>query len=413
MPTEPWTDSRTPALALVARGDQIENVSPTEFLVRSQSHPDDKYTVSVVRNRWDCTCAFHRETRQSCIHILAVKFRAGFQQREVPEVGPSCDRCKSADVILSGRRPNKSGAVRRFKCKGCGAYFSGKEGFHKRRSDPDVIAKALDLYFRGTSFRQVAEHFRQAYGLKVSPMTVYRWVTHYSKLAVEWMNAQKAKVGELWGVDETVVNINGVNTYLWNLMDTETRFLLATHVSHSRSMVDTRVPFHLAKKRTDVRPSEIRSDGMENYPRAIRKEFGRPQRKGDTIFGGRDPVGYWTPHNPVTGITSKYHNNRIERLHGSEKDRIRVMRAFDNPVGCATLAEGWRAHYDMVRTHLTLGTTPGIAAGLPDLGTFRWRALIDLGVQRREKRVYRWETLDGPAASRIVTPLPKEARPDD
>lgn len=34
----PWTDMRTPALAIVARGDQIEPVTPSQYKVHSQSH---------------------------------------------------------------------------------------------------------------------------------------------------------------------------------------------------------------------------------------------------------------------------------------------------------------------------------------------------------------------------------------
>lgn len=59
-----------------------------------------------------------------------------------------------------------------------GAYFPGKEVFHNRRSDPGVIAKALDLYFRGTSLRRIADHFAQTYGLRAPYTTIYRWIVH-------------------------------------------------------------------------------------------------------------------------------------------------------------------------------------------------------------------------------------------
>jgi hypothetical protein len=48
----PWTDMRTPALAIVERGDQIEPVTPIQHKVYSQSHPEKLYTVEVVRDRW-------------------------------------------------------------------------------------------------------------------------------------------------------------------------------------------------------------------------------------------------------------------------------------------------------------------------------------------------------------------------
>jgi|HubBroStandDraft_1064217.scaffolds.fasta_scaffold00502_5 transposase-like protein len=40
-------------------------------------------------------------------------------------------------------------------------------------------------------------------------MTVFRWVTHYSKLAAGWMDAQGARTSERWHIDDTVVNVNG------------------------------------------------------------------------------------------------------------------------------------------------------------------------------------------------------------
>jgi transposase-like protein len=392
---EPWTDQRTPALAIVARGDQIEEASRTEFRVRSQSRPGEVYTVRVQGRLWSCNCAFCVEGKgRACIHILAAKFRLGLQEKVAePSVGPVCEKCRSSDVLSAGPRRNKSGVVRRYRCRTCGAFFSGKEGFHKRRSDPDVIAKALDLYFRGTSLRQVAEHFAQAYGLPVSDTTVYRWVTHYSALAAEWMESQNAKVGETWHVDERVVNVNGEHHYLWNVMDSETRFLLASRISKGRGIPEARAAFRDAKAATDVEPTEIRSDGFGAYPPAISKEFGhRLSGKAARHAGG---ASYFTPHRVVPSIRAPESNNRLERLNGTSKDRTKTMRAYDNIGGAAALSVGWQVHYNFVRNHLALGTTPALAAGLPDLGTFRWRGLLDLATSRIEATEETCRKLDG------------------
>ena len=85
-------------------------------------------------------------------------------------------------------------------------------------------------------------------------MTVYRWIAHYSALAAEWMDAQRARVGERWHVDETIVNVDGEQRYLWNVMDAQTRFLLATHISRTRSLGHTRRPLRKAKAVTPDRP---------------------------------------------------------------------------------------------------------------------------------------------------------------
>ncbi len=385
--TAAWTDARTPALAIVARGDQIETVSPTEFTVQSQSRPETRYRVTSVRGRWNCECAFRAETGAACIHILSVRFRAGLQESKVPmpDSCPPCEKCRSSAVVRTGVRRNKSGAVRRYLCRTCGTSFCGREGYLKRRSDPELIAKALDLYFRGVSLRQVAAHFAQSYGLSVSPMTVYRWIVHYSKLASEWMSGQRAKVGETWHVDERFVNVDGETRYLWNVMDSETRFLLASRISKGRGIPEARAAFKEAKEATDVRPTEIRSDGYPGYPEAIRHEFGRWRQAGDAPKDPKSPDfsrSTWSPHRVVPSIRSPESNNILERLNGTSKDRTKTMRAYDNLSGASALSEGWKVHYNLVRDHLALGTTPGVAAGLAPIPGFRWREIIDQAVRR-------------------------------
>ncbi len=255
--------------------------------------------------------------------------------------------------------------IARYVCRACGYRFTGHDGFQRRRSDPEKIALALDLYFRGMSVRKVSEHFVQVHGLKIDHTTVYRWVVSYSKLASEWMDRQGARTGERWHVDETVVSVNGDPKYVWNVMDGETRFLMATHVSAGRGMDDTRAPLRKAKAVTPDRPMEVFTDGMNAYPRAVRKELSF--RVGDRVI---------SPHHRVPSIRAPESNNRIERLHGSEKERIKVMRGFDTDKGTAALMEGFRTHYNLIRTHQALGTTPAVAAGFPELPGFKWHELL-------------------------------------
>jgi transposase-like protein len=372
--TAMWQDARTPALAIVARGDQIEALSPVEFRVCSQSQPGKVYTVSAFRERWSCTCDFYQTVKASCIHILAVRLRQGFKESVAPvraEV-EFCQMCQSGDVILYGKRQNKSGAIRRYLCKSCGHQFTGRDGFQRRRADPEKIALALDLYFRGMSVRKVAEHFRQVHGLKISHFTVYKWVVHFGKLAAEWMDRQGAQTGDKWHVDETVVSVDGDRHYVWNVLDAETRFLLATHVSRDRGMADTRAPLRKAKGVAFDKPTMVYTDGMMAYPAAVAKEFG----------AGRGHLG--SPHKRVPSIRAKESNNLVERLHGTEKERIKVMRGFDTKRGTGALMEGFRAHYNLIRDHQSLRTTPGAAAGIPGVGGFRWHELLKMAAPSRK-----------------------------
>lgn len=378
-----WTDQRSPALAIVAMGDQIRGLTPSTYSVRSQSHPEQAHTVTRDGPKWRCDCPFAVATSMICVHVFAVRLKLGFQE-SAPAAGKSmvtCDACRSADVISKGIRHNKSGDVQRYVCKACGRRFVGCDGFRKRRADPDNIARALELYFRGMSIRTVREYLEQVERLKVSHMTVYRWVAGYSALAAKWMDAQGPRTSDRWHVDETVVNVNGSNEYLWNVLDHETRFLLATHLSHDRSVANTRTPLRKAKAVTKDLPRDVLTDGMNAYPVAVGKELGRRATPFD------DPklvrMNWFNPHRRVPSIRAAESNNRIERLHGTEKQRFKVMRAFDGMRGASVLAEGHRVHYNLVREHQALGMTPGEAAGIPIGDTFRWKRIIEEAARSR------------------------------
>ncbi len=364
-----WKDQQTPALAIVARGDQISTDNPHSFKVKSQSNQEQTYHIAKQGDKYTCTCEHYQET-QTCIHVLAVKFRKDLKQSIKNVIGtkPICEQCNSHNVVKNGKRKNKSGTINRYLCKECGHRFTDNQGFQKKRAEPEKIALALDLYYRGLSVRKVAEHFKQVHNLDVSHMTVYRWIEQYSRLASEWMNSQQVHTGERWHIDETIVKVNGEHRYLWNVLDNETRFLLATHVSKNRSLLNTRMPIKKAKKVTSDRPKEVFTDGMMAYPSAVVKELGKRGVKGHR--------GFWSPHVRVPSIRAKESNNIIERLHGSEKERIKVMRGFDQDNGCATLSEGFRVHYNLIRDHQTLGITPGEKAGLLRIDGFRWLEVL-------------------------------------
>ncbi len=390
-----WTDQRTPALAIVARGDQITSSALGQYTVCSQEAPGRFHHVKKEGPKWSCDCPFYAATGLVCVHVFAVRIRDGLQESGA-KAEPSkttCEACRSPDVVCQGIRRNKSGDVQRYFCKSCGRRFVGRDGFQRRRADPEKIALALDLYFRGLSVRKVSEHFRQVYGLIISHVAVYRWVVHYGTLAARWMDAQGARTGDRWHIDETVVNVNGENTYLWNVLDSESRFLLATHISHNRSLANTRAPLRKAKHATADRPFEVMSDGMNAYPVAIGKELGRKATATDLGLAaptGWSPIkknGRLNPHHRVPSIRAPESNNRIERFHGTEKERTKVMRAFDSESGSSALMEGFRANYNLQRAHQTLGMTPGEAAGIPTGAGFRWRKVIEEATKAMSRTV--------------------------
>ncbi|HLM90773.1 MAG TPA: DDE-type integrase/transposase/recombinase [Thermoplasmata archaeon] len=233
------------------------------------------------------------------------------------------------------------------------------------RHDTRTVAIALDLYFRGLSLRKVSDHLRQAHGFKVRPSTIYSWISRFTPPAARWMDSLGARTGEKWHVDETVVKSDGAPRWVWNVEDASTRFLMATHVTKLRRVRDARVLLRRAKASTPDRPITVLSDGLPAYPKAVGREL--------AFRSGAEVVN---PHERVPSIRAKRSNNLVERLHGTEKERIKVMRGMHGRKGPKLLMEGFRVYYNMVRDHAALDATPAVAAGIPDRGGFRWKEIL-------------------------------------
>jgi hypothetical protein len=59
------------------------------------------------------------------------------------------------------------------------------------------------------------------------------------------------------------------------------------------------------------------------------------------------------------------------------------MRGFDTDRGNLGLMEGFRVHYNLVKTHQVLGTIPGEAAGIPLPSEMRWKAIVQKAARSR------------------------------
>jgi putative transposase len=293
---------------------------------------------------------------------------------EPPELrspAQTCSQCGSARVIRFGRRLNRTGPASRYLCKDCGTRFTDRRGALRLRQDANTVALALDLYFRGLSLRKVSDHLRQAYGLAVAPATIYGWVARIGPRAARWMDSLGARTGERWHADETVVKVDGDHRWVWNVIDAETRFLLATRITRLRRLRDARLVMRRATAATPDRPLAVLTDGLPAYRKAIGREL--------AFRSGAEVVN---PHVRVPSIRAKTSNNLVERLHSTQKERLKVMRGLHGKNGPKAIIEGFRVHYNLVRSHRALAATPGIAAGLPDLGQFRWKEIIRRSSER-------------------------------
>ena len=219
------------------------------------------------------------------------------------------------------------------------------------RFSPDVVITAIDLYCRGLSLRQVAEHLRRVHGIKVSHSTVYNWIKRFARIIHEHTKHVRADVSDRWCADETIVRINGRDFILWSLLDTETRFLLAMRISASKRAEEARKLLREGLNRAARRPTEFVTDGNKAYEKAIDEEFGK--KNIDLIHVQALLSG------PIT-------NNVSESFFGVVKPRLNTMKRFYSQRTAEMFTYLYEFFYNFLRKHSSIGQTPAEAAGIID-----------------------------------------------
>lgn len=103
--------------------------------------------------------------------------------------------------------------------------------------------------------------------------TISWWVARFSKEAVRQTKDYKPKVGDVWVADETVLKIGGENLWVWDMTDTKTRFLLASHMSTRRTTRDAQKLMELASERAGKVPRIVLTDKLQAYLDGVEKLF--------------------------------------------------------------------------------------------------------------------------------------------
>jgi transposase-like protein len=196
------------------------------------------------------------------------------------------------------------------------------------------IASALSMFYEGMSLNAIRRHLEQTYKNYPSDSTVYAWIVKYTKIAVAAVKGYQPIVGDTWVADETVLKIEGKNTWFWDIIDDRTRFLLASHLSISRTTHDARVLMIRAARRAEKAPKVVITDKLQAYLDGIELNFGAE-----------------TKHIAAKGLTAQTNTNLIERFHGTLKARTKVMRGMKKRETAKLIMDGWLVHYNFFRPH--------------------------------------------------------------
>jgi transposase-like protein len=372
---------RARGMLYLENGFEPNELNPHTWVVPSQTG-NGIYTVNVQMRYWHCTCSDFELRGVPCKHINAVKIwknlKDKFEQLHLKvkqkitikdNDTKCCKFCHSTKLTKYGVKNGKQV----YFCKSCNRRFVNNLDFENMKYNPKIIALTLDLYFKGISLRKISQHLKQFYELNISHKSVYNWIKKYVGIMNQYVNTIQPEIGDVWHTDEMMVKVDGSWEYLWNVMDEQTRFQLASVVSTERRVRDARMVFQKAKNNAGGRrPKYMVTDSLGAYKRAVNKEFPTNTCETEHLYN--------------VGLQHHPNNNHVERLHGTIRQREKIMRALKTEE--TPIIEGHRLYYNYIKPHDSLdGKTPSEMAGIEIEGNNKWLSLMktSLSYQRHKK----------------------------
>lgn len=283
----------------------------------------------------------------------------------------TCKYCQSSHVIKYGTLKG----VQRYYCKDCNHKFVSGNNIPKMQNSTKDIADALNMYYEGMSLNDIRRNFIQQEENYISKISAYNWVQRFTDLAVKEADKYTPKVGDTWIADETYMRVdkskaNVDNPYsksrkakwivFWDIIDADTRFLLASHATTSRTKYDAKILMEKASKRAGKVPKVVVTDKLGSYLDGIEMAYGADAK-----------------HIQGKPFDVENNTNLIERFHGTIKERTKVMRALKNKKTLQTFMDGWLVHYNFFRPHMSLNdNTPAEEAGI-NFPFRNWKGIVE------------------------------------
>jgi len=253
-----------------------------------------------------------------------------------------CKNCGAEGVLKYGTYKG----VQRYWCKVCKRKFKADDTLFHMKTPANQVSSALNMYYEGMSIKAIRRNLLQEHANASSTATIYEWIMKFTQYATDSIEGYKPKkISDTWIADETVLEIDGQNVWLWDIIDDKTRFLLATRISTSRTTRDAQMLIDRAVKTAGKTPKVVITDKLPSYL---------------DVRYGKD-----TEHIQSRPFALEDNTQKIERFHGTLKQRTKVMRGLKNIETALDFVNGWLVHYNYLRPHDALDDkTPAEVAGI-------------------------------------------------
>ncbi len=288
---------------------------------------------------------------------------------------PKCKFCQSVDVVKNGTR----NGVQYYLCKDCGRGFVHNKGLPRMRYPIDIVADAVYDYYAGVSLNKIRDGIDQKIGRRPADSAIYGWVKRLTRIGLAEARKHTPQVGDKWLADECVIKLkDGKKYWLINVIDYDTRFLLASKLSSSRGINSLKAAFETAQNKANKSPKAMLTDGWQAYQEAC-----------ETVFGGD------TKHIVTTPFVEKdLSTNVVERWHGTLKDRLKPMRGMDKSETYQLILEGFILNYNYLRPHESLKDKTPARVAKTDFPYKSWLGIIKSEIPKPPPKPDRKLTLE-------------------
>ena len=150
-------------------------------------------------------------------------------------------------------------------------------------------------------------------------------------------------------------------------MDSETRYILASHLTPRRDANAARVVLRKAADAAEKPPETIVTDKLKSYTSAVKAVL--PE----------------TRHMQSQGMTADINNNLSERLQGTFRDRVKTLRGLDSRTTGQRYLDGWVLSYNNFRGHESLNDDTPAKRAKVNRPFQEWADVVKAGAASRRK----------------------------
>ena len=254
----------------------------------------------------------------------------------------SCKLCGSHRVVKDGLRKG----VQRWECRSCGKKFVDNHAPPGMKTPAVQIASAIRMYYQGISLNTICKQLQQNHNNYPSDSAVYSWVNRYTHSQLERSKNDRPEVGNTWIVDETGLIISGQQVWIWDVVDTDTCYLLTTLVSLAHDVKDAQLLIQKAIEKAGKTPEKVISEKLTEHLKQVNFAINNPANKNNKRF-----------------MVSSESTSETDLFHSILQRRTSSMTVLKSVDRVIEFANGWLLSYNYFSPQEYLcGQTPAEVA---------------------------------------------------